>query len=316
MSVRRRRENIIVAVLASLAVLGGGHAILDAFSTPPPGPSDSSTISLIGRERLAEWFAREFIVVYLGASAGQQDKIAEFVGGTGQVVLPASARQVVDPTVVYATRSVSNGDIDVWTVTVSVRVAKRPGSTDDARQFYRVAVSVVGGRLRALSLPAVVEPPAHGSDLVLDYATSCTQGTPLAEVAGGFLQAMLTGSGDITRYVTTDSGISALRPAPFTTVETAAVSADDSGCGATTDRARVLATVNLKTDGGAAPALTYPLTMVREAGQWQVQAMDPVPALRSPLQVATDQGRETSPPSASATRPPSSAVRIPPPTQK
>ncbi|GAB2452355.1 conjugal transfer protein [Nocardia tengchongensis] len=303
--------------MAVLAVLGGGHAVLDAFSTPPPGPSDNSTISLIGRADLAEWFAREFVVVYLSATTGQQDRIAEYVGGAQQVSLPTTARQVTDPAIVYVARSLSNANTDIWTVTISVRIAKRPGATDDARQYYRVAVSVVDGRLRALALPSAVEPPGRGADLALDYATSCIQDTPLAQVAAGFLQAMLTGSGDITRYVTPDSGIVSLRPSPFTTVDTATVRADDPGCGTTADHSRVLATVNPKIDGGVAPTLAYPLVMVRAAGQWQVQSLDLVPALRSPLQATTDQPlRDTSATPTPSARTPSSAVQIPPATQK
>lgn len=76
MAARRRRDNIIVGILAVSAVIGGGHAVFDAFATPPPGPSESSTISLIGRAQLAGSFAREFVVTYLSASAGQQDRIS------------------------------------------------------------------------------------------------------------------------------------------------------------------------------------------------------------------------------------------------
>ncbi|WP_327146916.1 conjugal transfer protein [Nocardia sp. NBC_01327] len=315
MAARRRRDNLVIGVLAVLAVIGGGHAVLDAFSTPPPGPSEDSTVSLIARSTLAESFAREFVVVYLSSTAGQQDRILEFVASGQQAALPPTARQVSDPVVVYVTRTLTTSNADIWAVTVSVRIAKKTGTTDDTRQYYRVAVSVIDGRLRALSLPAAVEPPSPGADLALDYATPCAAETPLAQVASGFLQALLTGTGDIARYTTPDSGISALRPTPFTTAETTTVSADNPGCGTSGSSARVLASVNPKLDGAAAPTLAYPLRMVRAAGQWQVRSVDPVPALRLPLAVDSGQLSNDTAAAPTTSKAPASTVSIPPATQ-
>lgn len=290
---------------------------MDAFSAPPSGPSDDSTISLIGRSRLAEGFAREFIVTYLSANSGQYERLADFVNGTPQGSLPSTGRPVTDPIVVYSTRSMNAANVDVWTVTVSVRIGRRAGAAEESRQYYRVAVSVVDGRLRALSTPAAVSPPARGLDLAQSYSTTCAADSPLAQVASGFLQALLTGSGDLGRYVTSDSTVEALRPPPFASVESATVTADDSECGARSASARVLATVTPKADGAVTPALSYPLTMVRAAGQWQVRSVDPVPALRLPVTLVTGQeSRDRSGGAGAPTRTtPSSAAQIPSATQ-
>ncbi|WP_280239539.1 conjugal transfer protein [Nocardia abscessus] len=315
MAARRRRDNIAVAVLAVLAVLGGGHAILSVFESGPPAPSDDSTTAIVGRAQLAGSFAQQFVVTYLTAVAGQQDRLGEFVGSNQQIALPSSARQVSDPSVVYVSRTLSVGGLDVWSVTVSVRVGKSGAATvPENRQFYRVAVSVSEGRLRALSVPAVVQPPAKGSDLKLAYGGPCATDTPLAQVASGFLGAMLTGAGDVARYTTPDAGLAALRPPPFTAVELVALTSDDSSCGVGANKAQVLATVNPKADTGATATLAYPLTMVRNAGQWQVVSIDPIPALSSPLAVVGSQdSRGAAPPTSTSS--PSSSVQIPPATQ-
>ncbi|MFE4455792.1 conjugal transfer protein [Nocardia tengchongensis] len=317
MAARRRRDNIVVTIVAILAVLGGGHAVIDAFSTPPPGPSDNSTIALISRSRLAEAFAREFVVTYLSANAGQRDRIADFLSTPPQGTLPATSRPVTDPIVVYSTRSLSESNVDVWTVTVSVRVVRRAGVAEEAREYYRVAVSVMEGRLRALAAPAAVAPPARGLGLALRYSTACATDSPLAQVAAGFLQALLTGNGDLARYVTTDSVIESLRPAPFSTVEQTTTASDDAECGVRGDQAQVMVTATPKVDGAVTPALSYPLTMVRVAGQWQVRSMDPFPALQVPVVVSSgQQGREGNTGSVTPTRTaPSSAAQIPSATQ-
>lgn len=313
MAARRRRDNIVVAVLAALAVLGGGHAVFSIFSTAPAPPGDESTIATLGHARLAESFAQDFVITYLGAASGQQDRLARFVAGTERVTLPKVAQQVSDPLVVYTTRSMNSGSVEVWSITVSVRVG-RPGP-HSGRHYYRVPVLVSEGRLRALALPAAVEPPAVGPDLAQAYSSPCAEDTPLAQVATGFLNAYLTGSGDVTRYVTVDSGITPLLPAPYSTLTTVTVTADDSACGTTGSDARVLATVSPKTGGGIVPSLAYPLTMVRGEGQWQVRSIDPLPALSNPLAVVEAQETAPGQSAGSPTATPTTTVEIPPATQ-
>ncbi|WP_040832480.1 conjugal transfer protein [Nocardia jiangxiensis] len=349
MAARRRRDNVVVAVLAVLAVLGGGRTILGWFSTPPRGPSDDTTTRIIGRSQLAESFARDFVVTYLGASANQQDKIAEYVSAGQQVTLPSAGRQVSDAAVVFAEREITNAQLDVWTVTISARVGKGAGtsapastsssstttsaasntgtasntsaSAGSARQYYRVAVSVSAGRVRALTVPAAVEAPGRGSDLALANENSCSADTPFGQVVSGFLTAYLTGTGDLSRYTVPNSGIAAPTPPPFVSVDTVMVAAESSGCGADgATTARILATVNPKAADGVSPTLAYPLTMILSAGQWQVQRIDPLPPLRNPLSVVVGQATQgpqpqSSPSSSATTTTPSSAVQIPPATQ-
>ncbi len=319
MVLRRRRENILVAILAVLAVLGGGHAILSFFSSPPPGPSDESIAKMIGRSQLAESFARDFVVAYLGADASAQDRIAQYVSSGQQVTLPSTPRQVSDPEVVFAARETAVGELEVWTVTVSVRpgaAATASAADKTAREYYRVAVSMISGTVRALSLPAAVDAPQRGSDLALGYQVTCTADSPLGQVAAGFLTAYLTGTADVTRYAAPNSGIVSPVPPPFSSAKTTSVSADLSGCGATGTNARVLAMVDPKGAGGASPTLAYPLTMIRAGGQWQVQAVDLTPELRTPLTIVRGGGTDgTAAPSKPTTTTPSPAVSIPPATQ-
>ena len=122
MAVRRRRENVLVAVVAVLAVVGGGHAIVDWFTPPPAAPSDAATVGLIGHSKLAESFARDFVVTYLSATSDQQERIAQYVGAGQQISLPSNSRQVSDPEVVHSTREQAVGNVQIWSVTVSVRL--------------------------------------------------------------------------------------------------------------------------------------------------------------------------------------------------
>ncbi len=321
MAARRRRDNIVVAVLAVLAVLGGGHTVLSWFSDPPKGPSDETTTTLIGHSQLASSFAEDFVVTYLGATAGQQDRIGEYVDPGQQLRLPATAHPVSDPVVVHVARTETTPSVEIWTVTVSVHPGRAggPATGTDARQYYQVAVSVTpDGKRRALSLPAAVEPPARGPDITLAYGTPCSADTPLADVATGFLTAYLTGTGDVARYIGVGAGITALKPAPSTSLDNVSVTSDDAGCGSSATAAKVLATVTPKGTGGASASLAYPLAMVRSAGQWQVQSIDRVPALTNPLTVVAGNGPGGAGgqmPGNSQSAAPTTTVQIPPATQ-
>lgn len=313
MAARRRRDNIVVIVLAVLAVLGGGNAIYSFFAPDPQPPGDEAMVTVTSHARLASSFAEDFVVAYLSAGSGQRDALSRYVEGTQQISLPKTGQQVRDPIVVYVSRTLAAGNLEVWTVTVSVHVGR--GQTSTPRQYYRVPVSVAEGSLRALTLPAAVEPPGVGADLAQAYSAPCGEETAFTQVATGFLTAYLTGSGDVARYVTVESGISALRPAPFTELTTVSVTAEDSACGAAGTSARVLATVTPQGAAGTVPSLAYPMTMVRGEGQWQVRALETLPALKEPLTLVVPQGENAAPAPGATTGPPTTTVQIPPATQ-
>lgn len=320
MAARRRRDNAVIAVLAVLAVLGGGHAVLSWFSEPPKGPSEDVNITLIGHAQLASSFATDFVMTYLSATAGQQDRLAEYVGAGNRLELPSTAQRVSDPIVVHVTRTETTSAVDIWAVTVSVHTGRSAGTkTGDVRQYYQVAVAVTpDGRRRALSVPAAVEAPGRGPDVALAYATPCSGKDPLSDVASGFLAAYLTGKGDVSRYTAVGSGIKPLTPAPFTGIGAVSVTADESSCGSDGNTAQVLATVAPEGASGSMATLAYPLTMVRPSGQWQVQAIEHVPALTNPLTVekGTGPGGAGGPaPTGSEPAAPTTTVHIPPATQ-
>ncbi|MFE3445381.1 conjugal transfer protein [Nocardia sp. NPDC059180] len=314
MAARRRRDNAMIAVLAVLAVLGGGHAIFSfLFDKPAPDNRGQEAVSIVGRAQLAGTFAQEFVVTYLSAGDGQKERLAEFVGDPSRLQLPKTGRQVTDPAVVFVRRTDVQGGLDVWTVTVSVRLGGTANAAG-ARQFYRVAVSLTDGKLRALGLPGAVTPPGRGLDLATTYNTTCPADAPVHPVASGFLAAYLTGSGDITRYIAQASGITALTPPPFTKVGIASVTADETNCGKSGSQIRVLASVTPTAAGGEVAVLEYPLTMINNGGQWQVQTMDQVPALAQPLAVIAEGSKDQA--AGPTTSVPSSAAAIPPATHK
>jgi Conjugative transposon protein TcpC len=313
MAARRRRDNIVFGVLAALAVIGGGATILGWILPEKTTPAADSTVTVVGHAQLAGAFAQDFVTTYLTTAEGQKDRLREFINSSTSLQLSPSRRDVSDPAVVYLRRTVATERLEVWAVTVSVRLngsAQDTGSGTGSRQYYGVAVSLADGGLRALAAPALVGAPPTGPDLTTAYTGPCPVETPLATAVSGFLSAYLAGSGDISRYTTANTGIAALQPAPFTELESVAVISDDTRCGTERSTVRVLATVTPRDRAGPSATLAYPLTMARADGQqWQVQSMDVVPALTDPVSVTT--GEPTDVVSSTTSTPPTT-VAIPP----
>ncbi|WP_433574711.1 conjugal transfer protein [Nocardia brasiliensis] len=309
MALRRQREKVLLAVLAVLAVLGGGHTVLSWFASEPPRDDGRAAARLIGDSYLATSFAEDFVVTYLSADNRQRDSLERFLSTAGQTMLPATSGVVSDPMAVYAARTLSNGNVDIWTVTISVR----QGEDARGRSYFRVAMSLIDGAVRALSVPAEVEPPRRATGLALGYSMTCGPDTPVGQAAVGFLTAYLTGSGDIARYSVPGTGFVGLRPPPYAKLESVALASDDSTCGSGAKTVRLLAKVGPRADDDDVVAtLGYPLTMVLNAGQWQVRSIDAIPVLRTPLTVADNQQSPGGP----TTTPSATSVEVPPPTQK
>lgn len=335
-SQRRRRDNIVVAILAVLAVFGGGHAIVDMLTPDRPPPTDDTAVEAMSHGQLAASFAEDFVVTYLTTNSNQRERLNRFLGDQEQITLPKTAHAVSLPEVVYSGRTTRVGNIEVWTVTISVEVPTPTSnsagndnskSTVNQRQYYRVPVAVDAAQLRALDLPAQIEPPRQGPELAQTYGNPCGPDTALGQVASGFLNAYLTGAGDVARYTTVKSGLSALTPAPYKKLAKVSLNADRQGCGTDGSQTKVLVTVEPETSAGQAASLAYPLTMVRGEGQWQVASIDPSPALQTPLAVVGKgpaqapgqgpggSGMQSHSPSATTTAPTTSTAKIPPATK-
>jgi hypothetical protein len=320
MATRRKRENYAFAGLAVLALIGGGHAVWDVlFTSPPKGPTEDSIIAVDGHAQLVGSFAEEFVQAYLATASGQQQQLARYVT-LPQVQLPNVGRSTVDPVVAYARRMQVDGGVEVWAVTVSVRFEQSEavgGSASAGAQhrYYRVPVALTDGRLRALALPAEVAPPDQGLDVATSYSATCAPDSTVGTVISGFLGAYLAGVGDLSRYTTADSGIGVLSPVRYNSAAAVSISSDDSSCGdGSGGSMRVLATVTPHSGTVGTSPLSYPLTLVRTSGQWQVSSVDPLPALRDPMTI--DQPQSSATPTTSATAPPSQAAAgaVPPAT--
>ncbi|WP_298462057.1 conjugal transfer protein [uncultured Cellulomonas sp.] len=173
----------------------------------------------------------------------------------------------------------------VWSVTVGVDV--RTSEADAwVRRYYEVPVAAVttaqGSMAQPLTLPAIVPAPGDETGAAVAYPVAQSSTGPLGSASGDFLRALLAGQGDITRYTSPGTSISAVTPAAFDEVVVRTVMSseqvEDVGAPADGRTAQVLVEVVCGTGDGAVTA-QYRLAFTARAGRWEVTRMQGTPVL-------------------------------------
>ena len=305
----------------------GGGASTAAAPAPPP-PADRS-----GQRAAVQAFAQDVVVSWLTSPVGEEQRLAE-VMQTSALTLPRRPWTVTDP----ATAGIEPVGGGLWSVTVAATVTDPPAAPlteaqrldltqDDAgaappdvlplpsgddelpvpqRRHFHLAVREADGALLAVGQPSPVAGPPVAQQVRLGYRYRAPVDSAPAAAAQQFLAALLTGTGDLTRYTTPGTVIPPVDPPPYADVEVREVRSDTDltdlpESPADGDALRVLVTAVAGTaDPAAQISLEYPLSLLARAGRWEVAAVDPAPALAS---ATVDGPSPTAPPARSSPSP-------------
>lgn len=276
----------VIAALVSGPValyLSGGSSAAPEVMAPPAVSAVDNTAQFAASD-----LAQQFVSAWLTTHRGDEGSLQRFVdvdAGTG--ALPAQALYESADTHIAGVREVSGVDgADTYAVTVSAEVT--PAGADTAtRRYFQVPVVVSDKGVRAMAMPAAVPAPSTGLTVNLDYSNQLSSNAAIVTAAQGFLSAMLTGDGDVTRFTSPGTNLGAITPAPYASISvigarTQKSLGDSAETPADGQRARLLLTISQQPPGTASStdALTgaYALTMAARAGRWEVSALDPAPA--------------------------------------
>lgn len=241
-------------------------------------------------------FAEEATIAWLEATGDPADRAAAlFVDAPEPPSGPTTAS--VRRTTVVGARQI---ETDYWAVTVAAVVDEldRDHTTVATSTLYAEVGVVVGpaAEMAAVGTPAVVPgPPALTIAVRPAGPAPGIPGVddPVVVAAEGFLNALLTGTGDVSRYLAPGVDVIAVNPPLFTevSIDRLAVTEID---GAT--RARVLAVAT--TAAGGRRTVGYELGIRERAGRWEITSISGAPAL-------DDQRPELTPAPTSPPSPPS-----------
>ncbi len=259
-------------VATQIASLGGRLDVL----------SDRADVELPPDTSGAQGFAELFIASYLGAGENSADGLRPFLDGVSLDGVEAGSWS--------ATRTTSLGAEEIAPGYYAVMVAAEvvAADHDDEEQplwvpvgtrFYSVGVAETTTGWVITGLPTLMPAPAGATapELLIDRFDGLDATPGLEEMLARFLEAYLTGDGELTRYTSPSSPIVPVQPAPFATVEIL-----QTGVVATPDGLAQVVAVVVATDAvGRAQILEYSLAVEQRDGRWEVSRLLPASPLAS-----------------------------------
>lgn len=165
---------------------------------------------------------------------------------------------------------------DYWAITVAAEVADPARGAASSTWFLEVGVARGRDGLVAVASPAVVPAPAT-ADVRVDgpLLRTARPDEPVIAAVEAFLGALLTGTGDVGRYLAPGVTLSAVVPPPFTTVQVQRATATETDA----RRLRLRADVEATTAAGSTWPLHYEVSLLKRAGRWEVGALSGAPAI-------------------------------------
>lgn len=178
-------------------------------------------------------------------------------------------------------------DDGYWTVTVAAEVVEIVDDVAQPATVWYVDVGIVGdpeGGLAALTTPAVVPaPPGVSTDLrpSAPLPGPPAEDDPVAGTVEGFLNALLAGDGDPSRYLAPRVTMTAANPAPFVDVELLEMAVEEVDRDQASEQdpeqareeegdIRIWATVRGTTAGESSQVLAYELVAVERVDRWEI----------------------------------------------
>jgi len=285
-------RRVATVALIVLAAFSGLHTVWQFMFGEPTDAVEPARV-VVNKSAVVSALAEDYVTTWLTATSATAGALTQFASlNVSDLHLPSTPAVVIGaPTVVAVTfeGTAGKGDgAEVFSAVVGVN--ERPyESATPTRALYRVPVLWSRYGARATGLPFQVEGPGPGADLKQAYPTTLAPADPAFQVTSGFLSAYLTGTGDVARYVTTDSMLTGLGapylarkdengdPLPIVTAVTAtAPVAPQPADGQTV---QVLAQVTAQTSQYANVAMSYPLTLRGVGGHWSVAGINRAPVL-------------------------------------
>ncbi|MFG2794792.1 conjugal transfer protein [Streptomyces sp. NPDC048419] len=220
-------------------------------------------------------YAQLFVGAWLRSSADDatsaQARLAQSMAPHVDLPEPAAGAQSALEAVMTLRSAQTGGGS--WSVTVAAQYA------DGWVRYYTVPVAAdrTGSSFTVTGAPGVVAGPARAGETTSPYTVIVPDGD-LSAAVGEFLAAYLTGAGEVDRYLAPGVHLSAVSPAPYTSLSVQQVSAVEQAAAADQvppDGRKVHVQVAVEArDGSGRWPLAYELTLRARSGRWEVAALE------------------------------------------
>lgn len=247
----------------------------------------TETVTAQDAARVGE-FAQRVVRAWLSATRAEPGDLGVLFDGVSGLQLPERPTRVDTAETADVTPTSVAG---IYQATVAATVEGTP-------RYYAVPVQVGGGAdgadgaagvLTALALPAPAAAPVTAHAPESAYRSTFLPSGATSTAVQAFLRALLTGQGDVTRYISPGAPIEAIAPAPYVRVDLSAVAGlSDEVQPAEGKQVHVLATAVGADAAKRTTTTQYALTLKARGGRWEVAAIDLAPAITRPRPSGTN----------------------------
>lgn len=224
-----------------------------------------------------------FAVLYLStfleeAAEGHEDVLRPYLSEPVSLKGVHPGRTVVTRAVPVSVRAERDR---VWSVIVAAELLHKDG-TSYARagvRYFKVVLAGLEAGVTALGLPSEMAAPGGALSTRISPLPQLAQPSesPPVVAAARFVEAYLTGQGEVDRYVAPGVSVVPPRPAPYRTVQLVR-----AGLSAAGNSVLVRLEVVARDAAGATRGLHYTLRLARRAGRWEVTDPNAIPQASSP----------------------------------
>lgn len=275
------------AITAGLlaAVLCGPLALVTASVNGQARPAVAQVTGeqpLTAQQQSAGEHGAAFVAAWLSATRDNPGTLSTYINPAAISQLSATAWKYRDLAIVSVEKTEKS---DLMSVVVAANIEEfdmesESGATVWPRRYFAVTVRVTDAGLSVVGLPAPIAAPAKEDSAVrLAYGQTVLQTSTARQTVEAFLSAYLAGSGDVSRYVSPGSEITAIAPAPYMTLTVSDVKSDvePSDKPSTGSVVHVLVTAEVTSASDQRLTTTYALTLTARDGRWETTSVDLAP---------------------------------------
>lgn len=270
----------LVYVLIVILALGALCGFL-AFSRPAAPAPQAAAPAVSTEQQQAGAFAQAYVGAWLAATKSDHAELDRYNRKASETLVGSTPVEYRD----LATASIKDAPEGLTTVIISATVKStskegKEETTTWTPYWYQVAVQTRDGAMAPAGLPTPVAMPATAEAPTLGYPTRVTN-RDVHDTVQDFINAYLTGQGDVTRFVAPETTITAIIPAYWDTATVKALNSSQEITDAQPtngQRAEVLVNVNLTRESTTRPA-QYVLGLKVRDGRWEIDSLKSAPTL-------------------------------------
>lgn len=249
------------------------------FTPTKPTKPTTTAQAVSASEQSAGATAQAFVASWLSATRANTGALADYVDLSG-ILLPEQGYEYRNLVVASVGARGSDGMVTVQVAAEIKEVSKAKDGKDVVlwpQRYFEVTLLVSQEGVKPRGLPRAVASPLLAPELDNGgYSQSLPAADPVAQSITSFLQAYLTDTGEIARYIAPGTDIAAVKPAPYTAVKPLqfkALKAPESSPaeGATI---RTLTRTQLLGPQGQIVTADYYLALTARAGRWEVTSIE------------------------------------------